>query len=202
MRMQVDLWLLIEQPLLKGLTMNKFKKMSCRLLIAFGFVAGATGAMAQSSATASANATANVIRPITLTKNVDLAFGNVVPAAGAGTMVLPATSGTPTATFTSGVTQPGTTQHGTVTAAKFTAGGEGSFTYSITLPASAATLVGPALSVDMTVDTWTVSTAGTLSGTAGTGGTEIFYVGGTLNVGAAQAPGGYTGTFSVTVAYN
>jgi len=33
-------------------------------------------------------------------------------------------------------------------------------------------------------------------------GTENFQVGATLTVGAAQAVGPYTGTFTVTVAYN
>ncbi len=43
---------------------------------------------------------------------------------------------------------------------------------------------------------------GTLDSTAGNAGTQSFYVGGTLHVGSNQAPGAYTGTFSVTVAYN
>ena len=182
--------------------MTEFKKMSCRLLIAIGFLAGATGALAQSSATATGNATATVIRPITLASSVDLAFGNVVPSAAGGTLALTAASpAVPTAT---GITQPGT-QTGTVTAAVFDVGGEGAFTYTITLPASAATITGPSAAT-MTVDTFTSSavagTLGTLSGTSGNAGTQSFYVGGTLHVGSNQAPGAYTGTFSVTVAYN
>jgi hypothetical protein len=181
---------------------HDLKKFTRRLLIAVGLVASATGAMAQSSATATANATATVIRPITLASTVDLAFGNVVPSVAGGTLALTAASpAVPTAT---GISQPGT-QTGTVTAAVFNVGGEGAFTYTITLPASASTLNG-SVSGTMTVDTFTSSavsgTLGTLSGSAGAAGTQSFYVGGTLHVGSNQAPGAYTGTFSVTVAYN
>ncbi|WP_373861577.1 DUF4402 domain-containing protein [Burkholderia multivorans] len=48
----------------------------------------------------------------------------------------------------------------------------------------------------------TTAGAGTLGGTAGTAGTQTVYVGGTLNVAGNQAPGAYSGTFNVTVAYN
>jgi hypothetical protein len=179
-----------------------FKKMSCRVLIAFGFVASATGAMAQSSATANGTATATIVRPITLAAARDLAFGNVVPGATIGTMVLTAASST-AASVTGGVTKPGT-QVGTVSSAQFNVGGEGGFTYTITLPSSAATITSAA-SDTMTVDTFTSSivvTAGALSNALGAAGTQTFYVGGTLNVGINQAPGNYTGTFPVTVAYN
>lgn len=178
-----------------------FKKMSRRVLIAFGIVASASSAMAQSSATASANATATIIRPITLTAQRDLAFGAVVPGAAVGTMVLTAAS-TTVASVTGGVTQPGT-QSGAVSSAQFKVDGEGGFTYSITLPASAATITDGA-SHNMTVDTWTsdIGATGTLSNALGAAGTQTFYVGGTLHVAATQVAGNYTGTFSVTVAYN
>ena len=42
---------------------------------------------------------------------------------------------------------------------------------------------------------------GTLTHQIGAGGTDIFYVGGTLTVAADQEPGLYTGPYSVTVAY-
>jgi hypothetical protein len=200
--MQVDLWL-DRTTSLKGLTMTfDFKMTLRRLLVAVGLVAGATGAMAQSSATANGNATATVIRPITLNSTVDLAFGSVVPSVAGGTLALSAASpAVPTAT---GITQPGS-QAGIVTAAVFNVGGEATFTYSITLPSSAATITDSA-SHNMTVDGFSSSavsgTLGTLNGTAGNAGTQSFYVGGTLHVGSNQAPGNYTGTFSVTVAYN
>jgi hypothetical protein len=190
----------------KGFIMKEFKKISRRLLIAIGLVASATGAMAQSSATATGTATANVIRPITLAASRTLAFGNVVPGATVGTLVIAGDSAG-AQSRTGGVTQPGS-QKGTVTSAQFDVAGEGSFTYTITIPTAAVTIGDGGLTPDtMTVDTWTsdiatTAGAGLLSGTAGTAGAQTFYVGGTLNVGVNQAPGSYTGTFSVTVAYN
>jgi hypothetical protein len=182
--------------------MNSFKKMSSRLLIAVGFLAGATGAMAQSTATGTGTATATVIRPITISdSSVDLAFGNVVPSGVAGTLALTAASPT-VATAGGGITQPVATP-GTRTAAVFTVGGEGGFTYAITLPSTPQTITGPAAAT-MTVTAFASSpiTTGTLSNALGAAGTETLYVGGTLNVGVNQAAGAYTGTFSVTVAYN
>jgi hypothetical protein len=48
------------------------------------------------------------------------------------------------------------------------------------------------------------STTGTISGSTGTDGTQVIYVGGTLTVGASQAAGTYTNTggISLTVNYN
>jgi hypothetical protein len=186
--------------------MNKISRLSLRLLIAAGLVVGATASFAQSSATAVGNATANVIRPITIAASRDLAFGNVVPGAALGTLVIAGTSAG-AQSVTGGVTQPGG-QKGTVSSAQFDVAGEGAYTYTITIPTSAITISDSASTPDtMTVDTWTSSIAttagaGALSGTAGTAGSQTFYVGGTLNVGAGQAAGAYTGTFSVTVAYN
>ena len=119
--------------------MTNFSKYSRRLLIAAGLVVSASGAFAQSTATNTANATATVIRPITVSSSVDLAFGNVVPSVAGGTLALSAAS--PAIPTAAGITQPGT-QTGTVTAAVFNVGGEALYTYSITLPASAATITG------------------------------------------------------------
>jgi hypothetical protein len=183
-----------------------FKKISCRALIAFGLVASATGAMAQSSATANGTATANVIRPITIVASRDLAIGNVDPGAAIGTMVITGTAAG-AASVTGGVTQPGS-QKGTVTSAQFTVGGEGGFFYTLTIPTAPVTISDSATTPNtMTVSTFTsdVATtagAGQLSGSIGSAGTQTVSVGGTLNVGANQAAGSYTGSFSVTVAYN
>jgi hypothetical protein len=184
-----------------------FKKMSRRALIAFGLVASATGAMAQSSATATGTATANVVRPITITASRDLAFGNVVPGAALGTLVIAGTAAG-AQSVTGGTTQPGGTLKGTVTSSQFLVSGEGSFTYTLTIPVAPVTISDTASTPNtMTVSTFTsdVATtagAGLLSGSAGTAGTQTVSIGGTLNVGANQAAGAYTGSFSVTVAYN
>ena len=146
-------------------------------------------AFAQNSATASANATATIVTPIAMSKTADMAFAEVAAGSTAGTIIL-STAGSRTATGGAKV------GGGTSSAASFTVTGQAGYTYNITLPASAATLSSGANT--MTVDNWVSNP--TPSGTL-TGGTSTLLVGGTLNVGASQAAGAYTGTFSVTVAY-
>lgn len=168
-------------------------------IIAIVAVSIAFSATASAQVTANAPTTATIVAPIAITKNVDMKFGNVAVSSTAGTVLMTA-SATPTRTPSGGVTLPTTT--GTPTAAKFTVTGEGVYTYAITLPASALTLdeagVGTAT---MTVNafTSTPSATGTL-----TAGSQIVYVGATLNVGASQVAGLYENTtgFAVTVNYN
>jgi hypothetical protein len=86
----------------------------------------------------------------------------------------------------------------TISAAAFDVTGAPNATYSISLPASATiTAPGP---ITMTVDTFVSNPTptGTLSG----GGSQTLAVGATLQVGANQGQGSYTGTFNVTVNYN
>lgn len=141
-----------------------------------------------------AEASANIVGPISITKSVNMSFGNVaVSPTVAGTVVLAPAS---TRTQTGGVTLPVIT--GTVTAAKFTVSGESGTTYSITLPASVVLANG---GNTMTVNSFTSTP--TPTGSLATG-TEDIFVGGTLNVAAAQASGLYTNTSDlvVTVNYN
>src|ERR1043165_1586629 len=99
--------------------------------LAFVVIAcGVNKANAQASATASASAT--IVTPITITKTVDMNFGNAAVQAGTGGTVVLAPAGTRTAT--SGVTLPAVT--GTVAAASFDIAGQANYTYAITLPAS------------------------------------------------------------------
>ncbi len=161
------------------------------VVLACGF---SQSASAQSSATASASAT--IVTPITITKNVDMNFGNAaVQAATGGTVVL-APAGTRTAT--SGVTLPAVT--GTVAAASFDVAGQANYTYAITLPSSLTITDGGSNSMTVNSFTSTPASTGTLSST----GTQTLTVGATLNVTAGQAAGTYTsGTpFTVTVNYN
>jgi hypothetical protein len=170
------------------------KKIIILFVVLGGFAASSFG-----QATATATSTATIVTPISIGKDVDMNFGNVAVKA-AGTVVLPANSA-PTRTYTGGITFPNVT--GTVAAAQFTVSGQNDYTYSISLP-STLTLTRASgtetMVVDNFVSTPTVTDAGTLSGT----GSQILYVGATLNVGAAQAAGVYqnpTG-FNVTVNYN
>jgi len=156
-------------------------------------IAFTNSSFAQATATASASAT--IITPITIVKNVDMNFGNVaVSASLAGTVVL-APAGTRTTGGAGGVTLPSNT--GTVAGADFTVSGQASYTYAITLPASATISSG---SNTMTVNGFTSSPATT--GTLSTGGTQDLKVGATLNVTAAQASGTYTNSTGVQVTVN
>ena len=152
------------------------------------------GFSANSFAQATATATATIISPITIVKDVDMNFGNIAVGAIAGTVVLPATGAR---TITGGVTLP-TFNIGTVSAAAFTVTGTALYTYTLTLPTLATTLTSGGNT--MSANAFTSSSAGTLSA----GGTQSFTVGATLTVAASQAAGTYvSGTpFTVTVNYN
>jgi hypothetical protein len=170
-------------------------------VLALGIVLAAFSTAANAQATATATAAANIVRPISIVKDVDMNFGNIaVDQVNLGTVVLDPAGAR---TKTGGVTLP--TVAGTVTAAQFTVSGTTSYTYTLTLPATAVTLSSGANS--MTADTWTASIpttagAGTLS--SANPGVETFTVGATLHVAATQAAGAYlSGTgFTVTVNYN
>jgi hypothetical protein len=156
--------------------------------------AASTHASAQESASASASAT--IVTPISISKTVDMNFGNVaVQSTTAGTVVL---SPAGLRTVTGGVTLPAT--NGTVTAASFTVSGLGSYTYTITLPSSPITITSGANT--MTVGTFTSTPTG--AGGVLTSGTQILKVGATLTVAAAQPAGTYVSVtpFDVTVNYN
>lgn len=150
---------------------------------------------AQSSATLSNNSVGATIHlPITLSNTTALNFGGVVSSVSGGTVVLNA--GTSVRTVT-GVTIPAGLA-GTVAAGLFTVSGHKSAQYSITIPSAPVTITLSA-GKTMTVGNFTsTKTSGTISATTGT---DTFSVGATLNVGANQDPGLYTGTYVVTVAY-
>ena len=154
----------------------------------------ATSAMAQSfnQSSASANATARIIAPISITNSTALNFGDIVPSGVTGTVVVSAASArtnTGGATLGSGAS---------VSAATFAVGGQAGATYAITLPTSVTITSG---ANNMTVNAFTSSPSST-GLIPGGGGTQTLTVGATLNVGANQATGTYAGSFNVTVAYN
>lgn len=169
------------------------KKITTLLFATIVLLATSFEVAAQSTANATASAT--ILTAISITKTVDMNFGNIsVQAATGGTVIL-STAGV--RSTTGGVTLPAT--GGTVTAASFTVGGEGAYTYSITLPVTAHTISSGANSMTVTAFLSNPATIGTL-----TAGTQTLTVGATLNVTAAQANGLYiseTG-FNVTVNYN
>lgn len=188
----------VSENTLKQKQMNNSTKFLTLALVMIGF---SFTSNAQNSATSGATtASATIVAPITITTGTEMAFGQVVAGATSGTVEL-APAGTRTegggVTFSPGIT-------GSPTASSFTVTGEIGYTYSVTLPSSAVTLTGTsgaaavAPAKTMTVDTFTKSIT---TGDLATDGTETFTVGATLNVGAAQATGGYEGTYTVQVDY-
>jgi hypothetical protein len=159
---------------------------------------------------ASAVASATVYTPIAISKTTDLKFGNILSAVGTGTVAI-STTGSPSLTT---VTRPGA-NIGPLSAAAFTVTGQataGGNTFGISLEDTIDLSDGS--SHTMAVDTFTLkldsttltpsvgSGATTASATLAAGGSSTLYVGGTLNVGAGQVAGAYTGSIHVTVAYN
>jgi hypothetical protein len=176
--------------------MKNFTKLAALAVVMMGF---SIGVNAQESATASATAT--IITPISITKTVDMNFGNLaVQSTTGGTVILAPVAGITGRTKTGGVTLPATP--GTVSAAAFTINGQADYTYAITLPTTDVILTSGTPADDMIINAFTSTpdATGTL-----TLGTETLYVGGTLTLAAAQTAGTYTTAllpFTVTVNYN
>jgi hypothetical protein len=170
--------------------MKNMKKFFILVVLLSGFVASS---FAQK--TASATASANIITPINIDKNLDMNFGNIAvnPTSPGGTVTLPAAA-TAIRQSTGGISFPANT--GIVQAAKFTVTGEGTSTYAITGLGTINISDGASHTMPLVL----------LSNPLGTGvltlGSQIIYVGGTLTVDANQAVGLYNGNFNVTVNYN
>ena len=157
--------------------------------------AGALAALAVSTPalaanTAPANATVNIVSPLTLTKKTDLNFGTVI-GPFAGETVEVATDGTRNC---STLTCSG---NAVVSAANFAvSGGTASQPLTVTVDKSAVLngSVSGTLNLDLTTDVPTgISTD--------TSGNATFGVGGSITIPAATVDGVYSGTFNVTVQY-
>ena len=174
---------------------KKMKNMKKILVAAIVVIVFASSAKAQSTATATATAT--IVTPIAIAKNVDMNFGNVAVTSTAGTVIL-APAGT--RTKSGGVTLPAVP--GTVTAAKFTVTGEGTYGFAITLPSTDVTLTN---TTGVGAETMVANafTCDLGASSALVAGSKIMFVGATLNVGALQKAGVYVSApFNVTVNYN
>lgn len=188
------------KPVQAALQKRRMVMRKLTILLAAVLVLGTSGmamALGENSSTATAQTSATVVTPILITKTSDLLFGKIVPGATEGTVVL--APSTDARTVDGGTTlgnSPGT-------AAAFTVTGQGSATYSITLPGSAITL-SDSTTHSMTADTFTSDP--TPTGTLSIGGSGTLKVGGTLHVNTSgnNPAGTYTNAsgLSVTVAYN
>jgi hypothetical protein len=144
---------------------------------------------------ATANATATIITPISIEKKVDLNFGNIVANSTGGTVTI-ATDNTPKYNKVAAPSIPGTRS-----AASFEVKGFAGVTYSIELPKT-ITLKKDGGKETMTVDNFVSNPSGT--GLLSASGSQTVNVGATLNVAANQVAGTYKNTtdLKVTVNYN
>lgn len=167
----------------------------------FALAAAATGTLACNPAIAAnqaGTATSVVVRPSTLVKVDDLDFGTIASAPTAGTVtvdpVTNARSATGGATLVGATAQRAMFQ-GTGGIFLITVSGDTSVT--LTRAGGGATMTASLVRA--------ASTSGggiaLLGGTLLPSGVQTYYVGGTLNVGANQPAGDYSGTFTLTVNY-
>jgi len=173
------------------------KKTNLLAILAAGifFVLGAT-MYAQNNASATASAEAKIVSGISLEKIDDMQFGQIVRSSAAGTVMLDPSTGDRSAF--GGVTLG---QNGGYQVAKFSAAGEGEYTYAVTLPQS-ITIAKANSNATMTVDQFTSSLGLANTGALDINGEDEFTIGATLNVDANQETGLYSGEFTVTAAYN
>ena len=164
--------------------MNALNKILFAALLTAGVSAPA---FAQASDTETATSTVTVVSPVVITRNSNLVFATIArPAAGSVNVAMDADTG---------VTTPAAALVGAGrTRAQFTVTGETGSTVSFDADTSVSmTGTGDAIAVTLTES----DVAGTL-----TGGSAIFYVGGAFTLANDQASGAYSGTFTVTSAYN
>jgi hypothetical protein len=143
-----------------------------------------------SSFALTANATATVVQAMNITETTPMEFGYFSASASPGTINQSGTtSGDVTAISASGITRSG---------AVFAVSGSGAAGYTFTLP-STATLTRSGGSETMTA---TLSFASGNASRNLSSGTESVTINGSLAVSANQAAGSYSGTYTVSVAYN
>jgi len=202
------------------------KKIS--LVIVSGLLMGLSSvSFAQNSANANANANATVVKPISITWNQPLAFGNLTTPSSPATSTMDV-SGLPTADpnnasyYAHNPTNVNTNTisignniyggDGSPGPAVFTVNGQFGFAFIVTLPTGATPVPihlanNTQVSADLLLDNLTCK----ISGNAGTGltgvlsqgvGYQFFAVGGRLSIPASTPSGWYQGTFNVGVAYN
>ena len=173
--------------------MTMFKNLSLALAaVAVALVANAGSAFAQHHASATANAEAKIVSGISLAKVLDLKFGSIVHSAEGGTVTIDATKGDITY---EGVTQG---QNSSYQTAQFTATGEASYRYTVSLPHQAKLEHEGGKGENMLVKEFTYSNG---AGSLDDKGEQTFNVGGTLYVNSYQLTGKYIGTFDVAVQY-
>lgn len=151
----------------------------------------------QAQATVNGQAYAEVIAALTASENNQMSFGKFSPETGGGQIVL-----TPEGlrmAVGDVILGGGTAQSG-----KFIINGEPNASYTIQLPTSPALLKHSGSNKTMVVDNWVSDPPSDTGASVLTGGTETVSIGATLIIGSSESNpvGIYTGTYSLTFAYN
>ena len=155
---------------------------------------GGVALAAAGSASGSISAGVTIVTPIAVQQVTALNFGSIaLNSTAAGTMTLSTTNVRTPPGSIDAVTSGGQTP----AAAQFSVSAQSGYTYAVTLPSSATLSSG---TNTVTVNAFT--TGSSLSSLTATGSAQTYTVGATLNVPANAAAGTYTGTFTVTAAYN
>jgi len=172
-----------------------------RGLTAFAlFLAPAAASPALAQAGAQSEAEAIVLRPLSFFKVGDLDFGDIIPSAAAGTVTLEPDG---SRSRTGGVTLAGNGGE----PARFAGLGSFNRQVNISLGSNSIWITGPGTRMRVrtfeigSTPTAILSTSPMRFRIASPLGNYNFPVGATLEVGANQAPGDYSGTFTITLNY-
>jgi len=139
---------------------------------------------------ATAPVSGSTVAPIAISETTALSFGKIEPSSVGGTLAV-STGGVTTAI---NVTE---LAGGSISQGVFTVTGDGGAAFSVTLPSSAALTSG---SYSMTVNNFQHDAG--VSPAIGGGGSKAINIGATLNVGADQGGGNYSGSYTISVNYN
>lgn len=170
------------------------------LTAAAALLAVGAPALAQTNSAQSVTGTMTVYQPITLAKTSDLSFGTVMrPASGNGTVSIDAQSGA--RTITGGASPVANGPNAAPSRAVFTVTGEGGMNFTVTYPQTFnMTRNGNQDPIQVTLNS--TMGGGQLSGSNGQQGTQTFGIGGQVLLSNGTPTGAYSGSFTVTVAYN
>lgn len=169
------------------------KKLGILLASLFVMTLATQHVKAQNQDDVTATAKATIVQAISIAESSQLNFGKIIAASTAGKVAIQTTGIRTIASGNIVLFNQGSAHQAGV----FTVSGTPNATYYLVFPTQIS-LTGPTGSTPMTVEGFVHSANGTLNSS----GEETFNVGATLNVGANQTPGEYTGTYQVTAAYN
>jgi Mat/Ecp fimbriae major subunit len=168
------------------LYVTKDQNMLNKKIALLGAAALAMVSTGANAATVSATAEVDILAPVTLAQTAGLDFGVVASAAAAGTVTMTAASDVR-------VCSAGLACVGAANRGAFSVVGATGYTVTITVaPSTTLTGAGAPMSLALNQSTPAI---------IATGLPQTFNVGGVLTVGAAQAAGTYTGTYSVSADY-